>query len=55
MLGEVEYMKKIIRSSWETEEENQDIYSEDFRSELVADGELDAWEDAFMRGHDEAS
>jgi hypothetical protein len=47
-------MKKFIRSSWENEEEGNDIYSSDFRATLVEDGELDSWEEAFMEGHDEA-
>ncbi len=47
-------MKKIIRSSWEREEEKGEFYSKDFRAELVEDGELDSWEEAFMDGYDEA-
>jgi len=46
-------MKKAIRSSWEREEE-EDIYSGDFRDSLVENGEMDGWEAAFMSGYDEA-
>lgn len=44
-------MKKIIRSSWDEEE---CIYSEDFRASLLEDGEIDSWEEAFMQGYEEA-
>lgn len=46
-------MKKSIRSSWEKDDE-EDIYSSDFREALVDDGEMDSWEAAFMSGYDEA-
>jgi hypothetical protein len=51
---EVENMKKIIRSSWKKEDEDEGFYSEDFRTALVEDDEIDNWEAAFMRGYDEA-
>ena len=47
-------MKKVIRSSWDKEEEEEGIYSGDFRATLVEDGEIDSWEEAFMHGYDEA-
>ena len=46
-------MKKVIRSSWE-EEDEAEIYSSDFRAALVEDDEIDGWEEAFMNGYDEA-
>ncbi len=47
-------MKKLIRSSWEKEEDGNEIYSSDFRAGLVEDDEIDSWEEAFMAGYDEA-
>ena len=47
-------MKKTIRSSW-GEEEDSSIYSEGVRETLVDDDEIDSWEEAFMKGYDEAA
>ena len=58
-------MKKIIRSSWEIEEEYRDdsvgetivgetIYEEDGRDNLLDEGQIDLWELAFMEGWDAA-
>lgn len=46
-------MKKMIRSPWESEEDNG-IYSEDIRETLMDDDEIDSWEEGFMKGYDEA-
>ena len=46
-------MKKVIRSAWE-KEDDEDFYSSDFREDLVDDGEMDGWEAAFMQGYEEA-
>ena len=46
-------MKKVIHSGWDKEEES-DVYSSDFRDELIDDGEMDSWEAGFMAGYDEA-
>ena len=54
-LGEVSSnMKKTIHSSWESEDLEDGIYSVDSREGLLEDGEIDAWEEAFMSGYDEA-
>ena len=49
-------MKKIIHSAWDVEEISKDegIYSENIRTNLVEDDEIDPWEAAFMEGYDEA-
>lgn len=47
-------MKKVIRSSWDKEEENSEIYSSDFRESLMDEDQIDAWEEAFMQGYEEA-
>jgi len=53
-------MKKIIRSSWEIEEEYREdtigetIYEEDGRDNLLDEGQIDLWELAFMEGWDAA-
>lgn len=47
-------MQKRIHSAWEKDDEEEGIYSEDFRESLVEDGELDGWEAGWMSGYDEA-
>lgn len=47
-------MKKIIRSPWKNESRSDGFYSEDFRTNLVEDDELDNWEAAFMMGYEES-
>lgn len=51
---EVHKMQKRIHSAWEKDDEEEGIYSEDFRESLVEDGELDGWEAGWMSGYDEA-
>ncbi len=46
-------MKKNIRSSWDNEEEAE-IYASDFRESLMDEDQIDAWEEAFMQGYEEA-
>ncbi len=46
-------MKKELDSSWERDGE-EEIYSPDFREELMDDDEIDSWESAFMSGYEEA-
>ena len=45
-------MKKIVLD-WDDVEDDT-IYSEEYREQLVEDGELSPEEEAFMRGYEEA-
>jgi hypothetical protein len=47
-------MKRITKSSKDKYFEEDTIYTEDFREDLVDSGEISAWEAAFMQGYDEA-
>jgi hypothetical protein len=46
-------MKRIVKLSKGFLEE-ETIYAEDFREELLEDEEISSWEAAFMQGYDEA-
>jgi len=47
-------MKRITKSNDEDYFEEETIYSDDFREELLESGSIDGWEAAFMQGYDEA-
>ena len=42
---------RVIKKS---DDLDQDIYSEDGREELIEDDEIESFEEAFMRGYEEA-
>ena len=47
-------MKRITKSKDEDYFEEETIYADDFREELLDCGGIDSWEAAFMQGYDEA-
>jgi len=51
-------LKKRIHSAWDLDEdefsESEGFYSKDYRSALLENDEISAWEAAFMEGWDDA-
>lgn len=47
-------MKRITKFSDEESTEEETIYSDDFREEMLDAEGISAWEAAFMEGYDEA-
>ena len=55
------YIKRVVAmkekfsdEDFERDIEDDNIYSEDYRDQLLEDDEISPIEDAFMRGYDEA-
>lgn len=44
----------ISRPSYEDRAEREEIYSSDYRSQMLEDDEISPWEEAFMEGYDNA-